>query len=213
MDRKLLILCLILAAAFAGCTTETPVDDRTAPKAVRAAATKPEAPDNAFAAGGEAANAGIIGTKTARELCFLTDTGDDVVLKTQTFAIDFAPFEDSCFVTAHNPEFDDPPMESSIAIYQKDKKVFDFPGQFNGAEFGCWVDAVSFQDVTGDGLVDVIVIGKCSARAAAYNENVVYINNGKGFETNEEANLKASELKTIKEVADFVRKNKQLFAR
>ncbi len=211
MDRKFITLCILLAAFFIGCTTDDAANTDSRPASSKSTPVKAAAPDNAFAGAGDTANRGIMGTKAARELCFETNTGDDVILRDQTFAIDFAPFEDTCFVTAHNPEFDDPPMESTIAIYKQNEKVFDFPGQFNGAEFGCWVESVSFQDLNGDALVDVIVIGKCSARAAAYNENVVYINDGRGFSTNEDANLKASELKTIKEVAEFVRKNQQLF--
>jgi hypothetical protein len=147
----------------------------------------------------------------AKAACLAVDTGDNVVLKAQTFPIDFAPFEDSCFVTSHNPEFDDPPMESNIAIYRSGKKVFDFPSQFNGATFGCWVDAVAFQDLNTDGRTDIIVVGKCNAKSQAYNENMVYVNTGKAFTTDADANLKISEMAKVKDIADFVRKNQNIF--
>lgn len=147
----------------------------------------------------------------SRNECFETDTGDNVVLRRQTFVIDFDPFRGMCFVTSHNPEFDDPPMESEIAIYSEGKKVFDFPDQFNGAKFGCWIDAVGFQDLNSDGLKDVIVVGKCSAKSAAYNENMVYVNTGSGFSTNTNANFDLGELSSVKEISDFVKTKQHLF--
>lgn len=143
--------------------------------------------------------------------CLNVDTGDSEVVKDQTFPIDFAPFTKSCFVTAHNPEYDDPPLEAEFGIYKNGKKVFDFPDQFNGVEFGCWVDGVAFEDLNDDNLKDVIVVGKCSAKSAPYNENMIYVNTGRGFTTREEANYKLSDFKKIKEISDFVRKNQQIF--
>lgn len=152
-----------------------------------------------------------LGSNAARELCFEIDTGDNVILKSQTFAIEFEPFRGSCFVTTHNPEFDEPPLESEIAIYRKDRRVFDFPHQFNGVTSGCWVEAVGFQDLNADGRIDVIVAGKCSARTAPYNEHMVYVNNGRSFTTNMDANTRLSEFSTVKDIAEFVRQNQAMF--
>lgn len=143
--------------------------------------------------------------------CLSVDTGDNEIVKNQTFAIDFAPFTKSCFVTSHNPEYDDPPMEAEFSIYKNGEKVFDFPDQFNGVTFGCWVDGVAFEDLNDDNLKDVIVVGKCSAKTAPYNENMVYVNTGREFTINEDANYNLSDFKKIKEITDFVRKNKQIF--
>ncbi|HLA95829.1 MAG TPA: hypothetical protein VK612_08915 [Pyrinomonadaceae bacterium] len=149
--------------------------------------------------------------KSATLLCQTVKTGDNVVYKKQTFAIDFEPFKSSCFVTTHNPEYDDPPMESEFAIYKNGKKVFQFPAQFNGVTFGCWVDAVAFQDLNEDKLSDVIVVGKCSGKSDTYNENMVYVNTGKAFTTREDANYQLNEKKTLKEIADFVKENRTMF--
>ena len=143
--------------------------------------------------------------------CQKVDPGEYDVYKKQTFAIDFEPFRNSCFVTANNPEYDDPPMESHFAIYTNGKEVFEFPSQFNGVNFGCWIDAVSFQDLNDDKKTDVIVVSKCQAKMGDYNENSVYINDGKGFTTREDANTQLGEMKTIKQVADFVKENKNMF--
>jgi hypothetical protein len=143
--------------------------------------------------------------------CEGVDTGDNALLKSQTFPINFEPFRNSCFVTAYNPEYDDPPMESEIAIYKDGRKVFDFPNQFNGVLTGCWIDAVSFQDLNADGLTEVIVVGKCSAKTAPYNENVLYVNTGKAFVTDENANYKLADFKKASDIADFVKRNQNLY--
>ncbi|MCU1289969.1 MAG: hypothetical protein JWN60_2198 [Acidobacteria bacterium] len=149
--------------------------------------------------------------KVTKKDCASVDAGDNAVLARHSFPLDFPPFVNSCFVTAYNPEYDDPPMETEFAIYKNGAKVFDFPDRFNGVEFGCWVDAVAFEDLNGDNLNDVVVAGKCSAKSASYNENMVYVNTGTGFTTNPDANGKLSELKRIKEITDFVRSNQQIF--
>ncbi|HEX8290078.1 MAG TPA: hypothetical protein VF556_19010 [Pyrinomonadaceae bacterium] len=149
--------------------------------------------------------------KVTKTDCTNIDAGDNAVLAKQTFPVDFAPFNNSCFVTTYNPEYDDPPLESEFAIYKDGAKVFDFPSRFNGVEFGCWVDAVAFEDLNDDNLEDVIVVGKCSAKSGPYNENVVYVNTGRDFTTDEEANSKLNDFKRIKEISDFVRRNRQIF--
>lgn len=161
-----------------------------------------------------ASNASRVDNKAlaaAKQECLETETGDDVVMKTQTFPIDFDPFSGSCFVTTYNPEYDDPPMESHYAIYKNGKKIFDFPEQFNGATFGCRVDGVSFQDLNNDKRKEVIVVGKCSTKGGPYNENMVYINTGKAFVTRADGNNKLSDFTKIKEIADFVQDNKEIY--
>ena len=143
--------------------------------------------------------------------CAKINTGDKQLLEKQTFPVDFAPFEKSCFVTSYNPEYDNPPLEAEFAIYKDGKEVFDFPSQFNGVTFGCWVEAVAFEDLNGDNLKDIIVAGKCSAKSSDYNENMVYVNTGKAFTTSEDANYKISDFTKIKDINDFVKENKEIF--
>lgn len=149
--------------------------------------------------------------KEAKSDCTKINTGDKAILKSQTFPIDFAPYKNSCFVTVHNPEYTDPPLDSEISIYRNGEEVFYFPNQFNGVTVGCWVDAVSFQDLNGDSLTDIIVVGKCSGKSGSYNENVVYVNTGRSFLTDEDANYKLSDFQKTGEISDFVKRNKQLF--
>ncbi len=148
---------------------------------------------------------------SAKTNCSNIDTGDKTILKSQTFPVDFAPYKNSCFVTVHNPEYTDPPLDSEISIYRNGEEVFYFPNQFNGVTIGCWVEAVSFQDLNGDNLTDIIVVGKCSGKSGSYNENVVYVNTGITFITDEDANYKLSDFQKIGEISDFVKRNKQLF--
>ena len=201
-------LFLVLLATLAGTACnfvnrEQPANARpTATPIAAASSTPPSTPEpTPEGAGGMSANLA----------CQKVDPGEYDVYKKQTFAIDFEPFRNSCFVTSNNPEFDDPPMESQFAIYKNGKKVFDFPSQFNGVNFGCWIDAVSFQDLNDDKKTDVIVVSKCQAKMGDYNENSVYVNDGKGFTTREDANTRLSEFKSIRQVADFVKENKSMF--
>jgi hypothetical protein len=198
MTRISSLLCLALL--IAACAPEKPdkpeaSQDRNAVDVARAAGQQAE------------------GTPTETErmsaatACHAVDTGRKVVLKAQTFAIDFEPFKNSCFVTSHDAEYKDPPLNSEFAIYKNGQRVFSFPDQFNGVTVGCWVEAVAFQDVNRDRRTDVIVVGKCSAKSNSYNENSVYLNDGKTLSTNTETNSRLSDLTTVKAIVDFLQKN------
>ena len=219
------IYALILAVAcFASCATNRKVDEP--PKKQVAESTKAagelksaetaKTETNSQPNSGKAANSAdkkniFDEIKVTKTDCAGVDVGDSAVMAKQTFPIDFAPFTNSCFVTSYNPEYDDPPLESEYAIYKDGVKVFDFPGQFNGVEFGCWVEGAAFEDLNDDNLKDVIVAGKCSAKSAPYSENMVYVNTGRDFTTDETANSKLADFKRIKDITDFVRKNRQIF--
>jgi hypothetical protein len=150
-------------------------------------------------------------TTTAKNSCGeLKRDGMKLVAK-QTFSLDFEPYQGACFATFNDPEYSDPPLDSEFFIYDNGKEVFEFPEQFNGVESGCWVDAVGFEDLNGDGDKDIIVVGKCSAKSAPYNENMVYVNRGDKFTTSQEANYELADFTKVKEISDFVKKNKQLF--
>ena len=223
MTRISSLLCLALL--IAACTPEQP--------------DKPEASQNrnavdvARAAGQQADR---LPTETERmsttTACYAVDTGRKVVLKAQTFAIDFEPFKNSCFVTSHDPEFKDPPLDAEIAIFKDGKKVEAFyhgevvtiyeEGKDTGRSADrtsseslgatCWVEAVSFQDVSADHLTDAILVAKCGAKEGAYSENRIYLNNGKLFVTRPDANARLSGLGTIKQIVDYTRQNPQLFS-
>ena len=145
--------------------------------------------------------------------CHSSDTGDRFVLENQTFPIDFKPFENACFVTSHDPEFDDPPLGSVFSIYKDGKNVYEFDSRFNPDAASCWVEGVAFEDLTDDGLIDIIVVGKCGLKPGETQGNEVFINNGKGFYTVVESNDRLDDVNKIKDIADFVRKNNQLFAK
>lgn len=148
---------------------------------------------------------------SAKAECLKTKVANKKIDEKQTFVFDFAPFRNSCFVTAHNPEYDNPPLDSEFAIYKDGKEVFKFPNQFNGVSAGCWVEAVAFEDLNEDNLTDIIVVGKCSAKTAPYYENMVYVNKGDSFTTSEEANYTLEKFRKIKEINDFVKKNREQF--
>ena len=143
--------------------------------------------------------------------CFNVKVPGKELDKKQTFTFDYEPFKNACFVTAHDPEFDDPPLGSEFFIYRDGRQVFKFPKPFNGVTTGCWAEGVAFQDLNEDGLTDIIIAGMCSAKTAPYNENMIYVNRGNEFTTNEDANYTLVKFKKIKDIADFVKRNKEQF--
>jgi hypothetical protein len=149
--------------------------------------------------------------KVDHSICYNLKRDDLMLDKKQTFAIDFKPFEKSCFVTFHDPEFDNPPLGSQFFIYKAGKEIFNFPDQFGGGNTTCWIDAVAFEDLNDDQLKDIIIAGKCGAKSSDYNENMVYINTGKGFETNMESNAETMDFSKTSQIRDFVKKNPKMF--
>ncbi len=143
--------------------------------------------------------------------CLKNRRGGKVPDAKQTFVMDFEPFQDACFITFHDGEYTNPPLNSEFYVYRDSKQIFEFPGQFNGVTTGCWAEAVSFVDLNEDELKDIIVAGMCGAKAGPYSENMVYRNTGDGFTTSEDANYKLADFKRIKEIENFVRRNRQLF--
>lgn len=213
------VCVLILTIAFgAACATERKIEEQRTNAALEApkasaetktgTAVKIEPTNSAAPTMKKDAFDEIKATKAD---CASVETGDNQVLAAQTFPVDFAPFVNSCFVTSYNPEYDDPPLETEFAIYKDGERVFDFPNRFNGVEFGCWVEGVAFEDLNADNLKDIVVAGKCSAKTAPYNENMVYVNTGSEFRTDENANLKLQDFKKIKDITAFAKQNKHIF--
>lgn len=206
--NKLILVFTIISLSFTACvfsSSRQPPDNQTneTPKPANSAAKTEEKASETTTKKEE---------KTAPKIdCTKIETGDKEIDKKQTFPMDFAPFEKSCFVTVHDPDFDDPPLGSEFAIYKDGKKVFDFPSQLSGGT--CWIEAVAFEDLNGDNLKDITIVGKCGAKMGDYNQNLVYANTGKAFTTSEDANLKLDDFSKIKEIQDFVKQNKKLFFR
>ena len=145
--------------------------------------------------------------------CTGLDTGEKAVLKSQTFPIDFAPFNDSCFVTMHDPDHTDPPLGSEIGIFKDGTQTYRFESAFSQANAACWVIAVGFRDINDDGLTDIVIAGKCGAKAGPVVTNEIQMNDGRGFYSKVASNDKLKNFTTVKEITDFARKNKQLFER
>jgi hypothetical protein len=219
MARNKILVFLIAVVFAAACTGgKQSAENQTNSDNIYANKSQPDTKGKAAVthAGeeGPSAGAGKVTTNNAvaKAACMTVDLGGKrAVMKSQTFAVDFEPFKGACFVTTYNPEYGDSHMESQYDIYKDGKKIFSFPGEFNGSTFGCWVDAVAFQDLNHDGLTDVMVVGKCVAKQADYNENMVYMNTGKAFITREDGNNQLGDFKTVKEISDFVEDNQQIF--
>ena len=125
--KKLVLVMIIGLFAFPACSFLRPGPDQAANQKPANNTNSAPAPGN-----GQAVIAGNTGSKgdlneipVTKKECESVDTGDNALLNAQTFPFDFEPFRNSCFVTSYNPEYDEPPMESEIAIYKGGKKVFD----------------------------------------------------------------------------------------
>jgi hypothetical protein len=208
--NKSLLLTLAAALFFGACAAgaNRPAEN-PAPVNQTAVSAPPKPPDSGGAAGEKAGSETAAKDRTAS--CAALKIPGRRVDPKQTFAVDFAPFEGSCFVTAHDPEFTDPPLGSEFFIYRDGRELFRLPGAFNGTTTGCWAEAVAFQDLNGDNLTDVVVAGMCSAKSAPYSENMVYVNTGRDLTTDRDANYKLNDFKKIKDISDFVKRNKEQF--
>lgn len=210
--KKRTAILLFSAIVFSGCVfsskseSSNTVSTKTANNQ-NSAAEKPGAGNIANQPEKKADN-----SKSAEQAdCLKIKAAGKKIDEKQTFAFNHEPFKNACFVTVHDPEFDDPALNSEFFIYQNDQQVYKFPNQFNGVTTGCWAEAVAFQDLNEDNLTDVIIVGMCSAKSAPYNENMIYVNKGKEFTTNEEANYTLEKFKKIKDIADFVKTNQEQF--
>lgn len=150
---------------------------------------------------------------TDKSKCLKFKKSGKRLIADQTFAIDFEPYTNSCFVTFGNVEdmldADDLPRGSTFYIYQDGEEVFEFEDAFDGQP-ACWVEAVGFQDLNGDSQKEVIIAGACLATKDSYPANAVYENTGDQFQilTLDE---KAQEFKTVKDISAYVKKNKVKF--
>lgn len=206
--RKLTFI-ILFAFALLGCGGGTPDTNH----AENNGADKPVTLANNNEAANEApanANANAAPAAPTRAECQAIETGDDAVLKTQTYVLDFEPFKASCFVTTYNADTD-PPMEAKMAVYRDGQKVFDLPGQFNGSTMGCTVEGVAFGDINNDAKKDIVVIGKCISNTGPYNENMIYVNDGQKFTTDEGANSVLVDYDNAKDVIEFAKKNPNIF--
>lgn len=210
--KTLTIILFLTALCFSGCVFSSSGEKTTT--AENKTANNQNAPADKSASGtgsNETVKKEETPKSNAKTECLNIKISGKKIDEKQTFPFDYEPFKGACFVTLHEPDFDDPPLDSEFFIYKDGKEVYKFPNQFNGVTTGCWAEAVAFQDLNDDGLTDVIIAGLCSAKSAPYSENMVYVNRGKEFTTNEEANYTLEKFKKIKDIADFVKQNKEQF--
>lgn len=151
---------------------------------------------------------------TTKQDCSSFSMPGKVFVAKQSFPFDHAPYQGSCFVTFASKDDmvdeKDVPRGSRFYIYRDGKQMFEFPDAFGGQE-ACWVEAVSFKDLNGDKETDIAIAGRCLGAKDSYPTNAIYVNVGKGYITNEEANANLDEFKTIKQIEDYVIKNKKEF--
>ena len=136
------------------------------------------------------------------------------LIPSQTFAFDYEPFPKSCFVTFANTaemlDEKDLPRGSTFHIYKDGKDVYEFEDPFDGQP-ACWVEGVGFEDLNGDGKTEVIIAGSCLSAKNSYPVNAIYENYQDDFHTYRSQNEVLDKFKTVKEIADFAKKNPKMF--
>ncbi|MBX7054637.1 MAG: FG-GAP repeat protein [Pyrinomonadaceae bacterium] len=204
MKITYITLLLSLTLVIQGCSKADPGNTSSAATASggnsagNSAASKPA---NTPAANSESA------AKPKNDSCKdLKLAGKNFIAK-QSFPIDFEPFAGGCFATFGSKDEmldeKDVPRGSTFHIFKDGKSVLDLPDGFDG-QAACWVEAVSFKDLNGDGKTDIIMAGSCLAAKDSYPSNAVYVNSGKTFTTDADANSKLNELKSVKAIEDYV---------
>lgn len=131
----------------------------------------------------------------------------------QSFPFDYEPFRGSCFVTFADikamVDEKDVPRGSTFHLYKDGKQVFQFPDGFKFKD--SWIEAVSFDDLNGDGLTDVIIAGEWLGTNFSAPTNVVYVNTGSTFTTNKDANQKLDKLSSIAKIKKAVKRDLKSF--
>lgn len=210
MKKALFLLTISIASFAAGCSFNIGTNAATPSNVstTNSAANNANAPARAAAPTAE--------TKAAAEpaKCGAFSQAGKRFISSQSFPFDFEPFKGSCFVTFASKEemMDDKdvPRGSTFYIYTDGKQAFELPDAFAG-QSGCWVEGVGFSDLNGDGKTDIVLAGKCLGAKDSYPANAVYVNNGKGFTTDADANEKLEELKTVDAIKAFVKRDVKSF--
>ncbi len=149
-----------------------------------------------------------------KSVCLSAKMDGKKLIADQTFVFDFEPFPKSCFVTFASKEDmvddTDVPRGSTFHIYKDGKIIYDFEDAFDGQP-ACWVEGVGFEDLNGDGKKEVIIAGSCLGAKNSYPVNAVYQNFNDDFRTYPSQNENLSNLKTVRQIADYIKKNKNKF--
>ncbi|HQZ82921.1 MAG TPA: hypothetical protein PLR83_06850 [Pyrinomonadaceae bacterium] len=216
MPAKFFVLFAISVLAAACSTAGTDTANKPAPpnSNVSAVDALSNNSQKAAADANAAHSAALAAGEPTLAECYRSKVAGKVLVREQTFVFDHKPYEKSCFVTFANPDEmvdkTDVPRGSTFHIFTNGENMFEFPDAFNG-QTACWVEALSFDDLNKDGQTDVIMSGRCLGAKDSYPTNAIFVNVGKGFSTNEEANAELDDLENIQQIRTFVGKNLKRF--
>ncbi|MBV9216317.1 MAG: FG-GAP repeat protein [Acidobacteria bacterium] len=213
MQKALLISTILIVALASACSFSVGTNSAANNASATNANANATGSNSTPAASPAAANANTQSANPSIKCDEAAQSGKKFI-KSQSFPFDLEPFRGSCFVTFASKEEmvdeRDVPRGSTFYIYKDGKQVFQFPDAIGAGE-GCWVEAVGFNDLNGDGKTDVIIAGSCLGAKSGYPSNAVYVNTGKAFTTKPSANEKLDELKTVADIEAFVKKNSAEF--
>lgn len=210
---------LILAIAFAAFAAGCSIESQTTTSSVSPTPSEPpkgKAVDTAPAEEAKTTETKSTPVKSSidKSTCLKAKKDGMRLIASQTFVFDHEPFTGSCFVTFGNiddmVDETDVPRGSTFHIFKDGKIVYDFPDAFAGTP-ACWVEAVGFNDLNGDGKTDVVIAGRCLAARDSYQQNAVFVNTGTKFTTDENANESLNEFETVKAISQYVERNIKKF--
>jgi hypothetical protein len=210
-------LLTAIALCVSGCVFTSSQPAQTAQNTVNTAATSKPADDAAKNTSKDNKETPAKKTESGgadKSACLKASMDGKRLIADQTFVFDYKPFPKSCFVTfaskAEMLDEKDVPRGSTFHIFKDGKLEYDFPDAFDG-QTACWVEGVGFDDLNGDGDTDVIIAGSCLGAKNSYPSNAVYENYNDDFRTYSSQNQNLENLKTVGEIKDYVKKNKDKF--
>lgn len=206
---------LLFALCFAGCAKTATDNQPNQP-----ATTTVRSEDNSSAGKSGDAPKTADNKQTAakttldKSACLKASIESKKLIPAQTFVFDYEPFKGACFVTfaskAEMVDDSDVPRGSKFYIYKDGKQIYEFEDAFDG-QTACWVEGVGFEDLNADGKTEVIIAGSCLGAKDSYPQNAVYLNLNDDFKTFAGSNQSLENLKTVKEISEYVKKNKNKF--
>ncbi|QTA85178.1 SH3 domain-containing protein [Desulfonema magnum] len=141
--------------------------------------------------------------------------GDFPHVEDQVFDVKLKPYGRICFFISEDQEYDNDPIKYKpfiIPAYGKGKDAVFEPEDIGGGEAEkCEIKAISFSDMDGNGLKDVIVVASCRRSASGwYNNNRIYYNKGKSrrFQSDMSMDRQASKFSTVAQIKKNLRGKK-----
>lgn len=219
LKLNVVIFVLFFSLSFNACSIQATKNPNQTEKSV--ATNSSNLSNSAKTSGTEIKSAGDSENETAsnkmpadKSACLSAKIKGKKLIASQTFVFDYEPFPKSCFVTFASEsdmlDAKDLPRGSTFYIYRNNEMIYEFADAFDG-QTGCWVEAVGFEDLNGDGKIEVIIAGKCLGAKDSFQMNALYTNVRDDFQIAQDGNRTLDQFNSVKQISAYVKKNKGNF--